>query len=306
MKILVMGGTRFVGKSLVQKLILQNHDIDIFTRGNNPNPKGSNLIKGDRNDLEDILKLKNKKYDIVFDVSGRELSQTKILIENINENFDRYVYVSSAGVYQDNQELPINEKDPIANDSRHKGKYESEKWLIDNKVPFTSFRPTYIYGPGNYNKIENWFFERIVSLKKVPIPFDGSLITQLGHVSDLTDVMIKCISQIKTKNNIYNCSGEKGITIKGLVMICADVCNIDRNDIELLSFDYRKLDTKSRKSFPIRLNHYHTSISKLKEDLDWEPKYNLINGLQNSFQNDFKSKLNGTFNFDSDNNLFNF
>ena len=306
MKILVMGGTRFVGKSLVQKLILQNHDIDIFTRGNNPNPKGSNLIKGDRNNLEDILKLKNKKYDIVFDISGRELSQTKILIENINENFDRYVYVSSAGVYQDSQELPINEKDPIDKDSRHIGKYESEKWLIDNKIPFTSFRPTYIYGPGNYNKIENWFFERIVSLKKVPIPFDGSLITQLGHVSDLTDAMIKCLSQIKTKNNIYNCSGEKGITIKGLVMICADVCNIDRNDIELLSFDYRKLDTKSRKSFPIRLNHYHTSISKIKEDLDWEPKYNLINGLQNSFQNDFKSKLNSTFNFDSDNNLFNF
>ena len=305
MKILVMGGTRFVGKSLVQKLILQNHDIDIFTRGNNPNPRGSNLIKGDRNNLEDILKLKNKKYDIVFDISGRELSQTKILIENINENFDRYVYVSSAGVYQDSQELPINEKDPIDKDSRHIGKYESEKWLIDNKIPFTSFRPTYIYGPGNYNKIENWFFERIVSLKKVPIPFDGSLITQLGHVSDLTDAMIKCLSQIKTKNNIYNCSGEKGITIKGLVMLCADICNIDRNDIELLSFDYRKLDTKSRKSFPIRLNHYHTSISKIKEDLEWEPKYNIINGLQNSFQNDFKSKLNAIFNFDSDNNLFN-
>ena len=306
MKILVMGGTRFVGKSLVQKLILQNYDIDIFTRGNKPNPKGANLIKGDRNNLQDILKLKNNKYDIVFDISGRELSQTKILIENINENFDRYVYVSSAGVYQDSQELPINEKDPIDKDSRHIGKYESEKWLIDNKIPFTSFRPTYIYGPGNYNKIENWFFERIVTLKKVPIPFDGSLITQLGHVSDLTDAMIKCLSQIKTKNNIYNCSGEKGITIKGLVMICADVCNIDRNDIELLSFDYRKLDTKSRKSFPIRLNHYHTSISKIKEDLEWEPKYNIFNGLQNSFQNDFKSKLNANFNFDSDNNLFNF
>ena len=40
-----MGGTRFVGKSLVQKLISQNHDIDIFTRGNNPNPSGSNLIE---------------------------------------------------------------------------------------------------------------------------------------------------------------------------------------------------------------------------------------------------------------------
>ena len=44
-----MGGTRFVGKSLVGKLLRQNHDIDIFTRGNKNNPEKTNLIKGDRN-----------------------------------------------------------------------------------------------------------------------------------------------------------------------------------------------------------------------------------------------------------------
>ena len=305
MKVLVMGGTRFVGKSLVQKLILQNHDVDIFTRGNKPNPKGTNLIKGDRNDIARIQKLKNNKYDFIFDISGRELSQTKVLIENINHDFERYVYVSSAGVYKDSQELPINEKDPIDENSRHIGKYETEKWLIDNKIPFTSFRPTYIYGPGNYNKIENWFFERIVREKKVPIPFDGSLITQLGHVSDLSDALIKCLRNVKTKNNIYNCSGERGITIKGLILMCADVCNVDRNNIELVSFDYRKLDQKSRKSFPIRLTNYQTSISKIKEDLDWEPKFDLLSGLKNSFENDFLLKLNNTFDFKSDSNLFN-
>ena len=58
MKILVMGGTRFVGKSLVQKLLKQNHVIDVFTRGNNPCPSGANLIKGDRNDLSNIIKIK--------------------------------------------------------------------------------------------------------------------------------------------------------------------------------------------------------------------------------------------------------
>ena len=306
MKVLVMGGTRFVGKSLVQKLILQKYSVDIFTRGNKPTPNGTNLIKGDRNDLEGILQLKSNKYDVIFDISGRELSQTKLLLENIENNFERYIYVSSAGVYKDNQELPINEKDLIDSNSRHIGKYETEKWLIDNKIPFTSFRPTYIYGPGNYNKIENWFFERIVSTKKIPIPFDGSLITQLGHVSDLTDVMIKCLNYTKTKNNIYNCSGERGVTIKGLTFLCADVCNINRDDLELVAFDHRKLDPKSRKSFPIRLNHYQTSITKLKEDLDWEPKFNLFNGLKDSFENDFRLKLDDIFNFDSDQTLFNF
>ncbi|HCA60481.1 MAG TPA: 3-beta hydroxysteroid dehydrogenase, partial [Synechococcales bacterium UBA8647] len=49
-------------------------------------------------------------------------------------------------------------------------------------IPFTSFRPTYIYGPGNYNPVENWFFDRIVHGRPVPIPGDGTTITQLGHV----------------------------------------------------------------------------------------------------------------------------
>ena len=96
-----MGGTRFVGKSLVGKLLSQNHDIDIFTRGNKANPEKTNLIKGDRNKLESIVKLRNKKYDVVYDISGRELEQTKLLIGNLDNSFQRYIYVSSAGVYKD-------------------------------------------------------------------------------------------------------------------------------------------------------------------------------------------------------------
>ena len=144
MKILVMGGTRFVGKSLVGKLLSNNYDIDIFTRGNKSNPEKTNLIKGDRNNSEDIVKLRNKKYDVVYDISGRELEQTKLLIENLDNSFQRYIYVSSAGVYKDNCELPLSEVDPIDPDSRHKGKFETENWLKNQKIPFTSFRPTYI------------------------------------------------------------------------------------------------------------------------------------------------------------------
>jgi len=92
MKILVMGGTRFVGKSLVGKLLSKNYNIDIFTRGKKSNPEKTNLIKGDRNNLEDNIKLRNEKYDVVFDISGRELEQTKLLIENL-DTLSRDIYM---------------------------------------------------------------------------------------------------------------------------------------------------------------------------------------------------------------------
>jgi len=304
MKILVMGGTRFVGKSLVEKLLLENHEIDIFTRGIRPVSSKVNLIKGDRNQIDNIKNLKGKDYDFVFDISGREVIQTKNLLENINNNFKRYVYVSSAGVYKDCDELPLLENNVVDPESRHKGKFETENWLIKQKIPFTSFRPTYIYGPNNYNKLENWFFERIVFSKEIPLPRDGNLITQLGHVSDLTDVMIKCLDYDKTINNIYNCSGEKGITVKGLILKCAEACNIDSNNLIFKEFNYKDLDPKSRKSFPIRLGHYQTSIYKIMMDLDWEPKYDLLSGLKDSFENDFKYKINEIFDNSADQILF--
>tara|TARA_B100000674_G_scaffold42689_1_gene29664 strand:+ start:2178 stop:3098 length:921 start_codon:yes stop_codon:yes gene_type:complete len=305
MKILVMGGTRFVGKSLVEKFLSKDLKVDIFTRGNNPIPAGANFIKGDRNKIKDIEQICKNNYDYIFDISGRELNQTQLLIDNLNNSFKRYLYVSSAGVYKTNTEIPILETDSIDSESRHKGKFETEDWLIKEGIPFTSFRPTYIYGPNNYNKIENWFFERIINNKQIPIPGDGLLLTQLGHVSDLTDAMIKSIETEKTKNQIYNCSGEKGVTIKGLIYKCAEVCNIEINKTNLFPFDYRKLDPKARKLFPIRLTHYLTSINKLKNDLNWQPKFDLFRGLKNSFNNDFIYKKDEHFDPNSDKLLFN-
>tara|TARA_Y100001978_G_scaffold203420_1_gene229160 strand:+ start:17469 stop:18389 length:921 start_codon:yes stop_codon:yes gene_type:complete len=304
MKILVMGGTRFVGKSLVQKLLKQNHVIDVFTRGNNPCPSGANLIKGDRNDLSNIIKIKNNSYDCIFDISGRELAQTKLLLENIKDTYRRYVYVSSSGVYKDSFELPLKEDDLLDDKSRHKGKFHTENWLIKNKIPFTSFRPTYIYGPNNYNNLENWFFERIIKLKKIPLPGDGNLITQLGHVSDLTDVMIRCLDFEIAKNNIYNCSGNRSITIKGLILKCVEACNMNISDIELKTFDFKKLDPKARKAFPIRLSHYQTSINKIKNHLKWEPKFDLLGGLIDSYENDYKINTKDGFDPEMDNSLF--
>ena len=66
------------------------------------------------------------------------------------------------------------------------------------------------------------------------------------------------------------------------------------------------MDSKSRKVFPIRLNHYQTDISKIKNDLNWEPKFDLLNGLKDSFDNDFNINKGKDFDSESDSILFNF
>ena len=67
----------------------------------------------------------------------------------------------------------------------------------------------------------------------------------------------------------------------------------------------KNLDPKSRKGFPIRLNNYKTDISKIKNDLDWEPNFDLLNGLKDSFMKDFNYKKGECFDENSDKILFN-
>jgi nucleoside-diphosphate-sugar epimerase len=216
----------------------------------------------------------------------------------------RFIYISSAGVYENTQLFPVSEESPIDLESRHIGKAKTESWLKTEGIPFTSFRPTYIYGPGNYNPIEKWFFDRITNGRSIPVPLDGQAITQLGHVSDLAEAIAKSLETDKANNQIYNCSGRKAVTFKGLIETAILATGNKVTDFDLRSFDPSKLDPKARKLFPLRLINFFTDTSKIEKDLSWEPKFDLLNGLIDSYKNDYLLANHEQVDFSSDELLF--
>ena len=304
MKVLFLGGTRFVGKALLSRLLSKDHEIFVFTRGNLPIPKNVNHLKGDRSNNEDLKKLSGHSFDLIVDSSGRKLEDTQRVLKFSGLPTHRFIYVSSAGVYENTKFLPVGEESPIDIESRHIGKAKTENWLKAEGIPFTSFRPTYIYGPGNYNPIEKWFFDRITNDRPIPIPLDGQVITQLGHVSDLADAIFKSLQTDKAINQIYNCSGSKAVTFKGLIETAILATGKKVTDFNLRSFDPSKLDPKARKLFPLRLTNFYTDTSKIKKDLGWEPKFDLLNGMIDSYQNDYLLVNNKKIDFSSDQTLF--
>ncbi len=304
MKVLFYGGTRFVGKALVSRLLSKGNEIFVFTRGVLPVPKNITHIKGDRTNLQDLKKLSDYSFDLIVDSSGRKLEDTQRLLEFTGLPSFRFIYISSAGVYKNTQIFPVNEESSIDHESRHIGKAKTESWLKAEGIPFTSFRPTYIYGPGNYNPIEKWFFDRIDAGRPIPVPLNGQTITQLGHVSDLADAIAKSIETDKAINQIYNCSGSKAVTFQGLIETAILATGKNISDFNLRSFDPSKLDPKARKLFPLRLTNFFTDTSKIKKDLSWEPKFDLLNGLIDSYKNDYLLVNNEKIDFSSDELLF--
>ena len=304
MKVLFYGGTRFVGKALVSNLLSKGHEIFVFTRGNLPVPKNITHLKGDRSNDEDLKQLSDHSFDLIVDSSGRKLEDTQRLLKFSGLPSFRFIYISSAGVYDNTQLFPVSEESRIDLESRHIGKAKTESWLKDEGIPFTSFRPTYIYGPGNYNPIEKWFFDRIINGQSIPVPLDGQTITQLGHVSDLADAISKSLETDKAINQIYNCSGCKAVTFKGLIETAILATGNKVIDFNLRSFDPSKLDPKARKLFPLRLTNFFTDTSKIETDLSWEPKFDLINGLIDSYKNDYLLANHYQVDFNADDILF--
>ncbi|MDG3494140.1 MULTISPECIES: NAD-dependent epimerase/dehydratase family protein [Pseudanabaena] len=293
MKILVMGGTRFIGVSLVKLLVSQGHEVTLFNRGKKPSPiAGLRTIIGDRTDPQQLQdKLRGESFEVIFDNNGRELSDTQPLVEIFRDRLQHFVYMSSAGVYLDSDILPYRETDATDPKSRHKGKLDTESYLqqlhSENGFPYTSIRPTYIYGPQNYNDVEAWFFDRIVRDRPIPIPGNGQFITQLGHVEDLARAMAAVLGNQQAIGEIYNISDNRYVTFVGLAKQCAIAAGKDPSQLNFVYYNPKDFDFGKKKAFPFRLQHFFAAIAKANQDLQWQPKYDLVSGLTTSFELDY-------------------
>lgn len=289
MRILIMGGTRFIGVYLTEVLVSQGHEVVLFNRGNNlPPVEGIKEIHGDRKDASQLQdKLGTEKFDAVFDNNGRELSDTQPLVEIFKDTVQHFVYVSSAGVYLKSAQMPHLEEDAVDPNSRHKGKHHTEAYLAQSGIPWTSVRPTYIYGPQNYNDLEAWFFDRIVRDRPIPIPSNGMHMTQFGHVQDLAKAMAAILGNSQAIGQIYNLSGQRYVTFDGLAMACAQAAGKSPEQVKLVHYDPSQFSFGKRKAFPVRVQHFFADINKAMEQLDWKPEFDLVSGLKDAFEKDY-------------------
>ncbi|MBD2101729.1 NAD-dependent epimerase/dehydratase family protein [Leptolyngbya sp. FACHB-261] len=288
MRVLVIGGTRFVGVYLTQELLKLGHEVTLFNRGKKPSPEGVRVILGDRTD-PDVLKSKlaAEQFDAVFDNNGRELSDTQPLAELFAGRVQHFVYMSSAGVYKASDLMPHLEGDPVDPKSRHKGKHDTEAYLKAEGLPFTSIRPTYIYGPQNYNDLEAWFFDRILRDRPVPIPGNGQYLTQLGHVQDLAVAMARVLGRQEALGQIYNISDVRAVTFNGMARLCAEAAGKSPESLKLVHYDASQFNFGKRKAFPFREQHFFTSVDKALAQLDWCPAFTLLDGLKDFLENDY-------------------
>ncbi|KAK8712430.1 hypothetical protein V6N13_147670 [Hibiscus sabdariffa] len=299
-KILIMGGTRFIGVFMSRLLVKEGHQVTLFTRGKAPvtqqlpgesdsdysDFKSKILhLKGDRQDFEFVKSsLSAEGFDVVYDINGREAVEVEPILEAL-PNLEQFIYCSSAGVYLKSDILPHCEVDAVDPKSRHKGKLNTESLLEKSGVNWTSLRPVYIYGPLNYNPVEEWFFHRLKAGRPIPIPNSGVQITQLGHVKDLATAFVRVLGNEKASKQVFNISGDKYVTFDGLAKACAKAGGFP--EPEIVHYNPKEFDFGKKKAFPFRDQHFFASVEKAKHVLGLKPEFDLVEGLTDSYNLDF-------------------
>ena len=119
MRLLVLGGTRFLGRHLVDAALAEGHDVTVFTRGKNPLPWAAAAVThliGNRDPSIEpgLAALDRGKWDAVVDTSGYVPRCVAASVERLAQRVAHYTFISSLSVYADSSRPGLDETTPVA------------------------------------------------------------------------------------------------------------------------------------------------------------------------------------------------
>lgn len=225
MRVLVIGGTLFIGKLLVKRLLAAGHEVTILHR-KTEHPFGRRVrnVVADRNDAASIKAgLWGLKFDAVYDIAydwerGTTGAQVEAAARAIPGDLTRYIFMSSVAAYGDG--LSHSEDDPLASDIHPnpyiRNKATSERALFsmyhESRFPVVTMRPPFVYGPENPFYREAFFWDRLRIDRPVIVPGDGNRLMQFVYVNDLAEACLKALDKHTAPGRAFNVADDKPLT----------------------------------------------------------------------------------------------
>jgi 2'-hydroxyisoflavone reductase len=229
-RILVLGGTLFLGPPFVEAAIANGHSITLFNRGvTNPElfPEVEKL-RGYRSahpDDENLSALGRRRWDVVVDVWPNDPALAESAARKLADRTDHYIYVSSIGAYdiEDWARPNLTEEAPLApwNSNQrgyNRGKAESERRLseiVGDKLMIV--RPGAIKGRRDDTPDMYVWLKRLQDRDAVLAPGNGSTPVQIVDVRDVADFMLLAVD--RSVHGVFNVTG-KEVSFRDFLEAC--------------------------------------------------------------------------------------
>ena len=217
LRILVLGGTSFLGVHQVNYALARGHRVTLFNRGRTNTELFPEVekLRGDRND--DLTALAGPEWDVVIDNSASIPRWVRQSAELLRHSANQYIYVSSISVFSDNSIVGADESAPVAqvedptNEELTGGPYGARKALCEKMAQdafgdrATVVRPGLIVGPMDVSDRFTYWPVRIDRGGEVLAPGDPTNPVQIVDVRDLGEWMIRVAEENHT--GVYNATG---------------------------------------------------------------------------------------------------
>lgn len=309
--VLITGGLGFIGSNLACRLVSLGAHVTIIDSlvwaygGNLFNIKDINdKVKVNIGDIRDRYSINHliKNKDYLFNMAGQVshidsmkdpftdleinvTSQISILESCRQHNPDiKIIYPSSRQIYGKPQYLPVDERHPIRPTDVNGINIMSGEWyhiLYNNvySIRTVSLRMTNVYGPRqlikhNRQGFIGWFIRQAVEGKEIQIYGDGAQKRDLNYVDDVCDALLLAAISEKANGRIYNLGSSEVIALKDLAELIIAIAG--KGSYKLISWPEEKKK--------IDIGDYYSDFSKIKNELDWEPKTSLREGMAKNIE----------------------
>lgn len=238
MNLLILGGTRFLGRHLVDSTLARGHQLTLFNRGkSNPSlyPAIETII-GDRE--HDLALLSTRSFDAVIDTCGYLPRNVRLSAQMLKENVGSYVFISSISAYADVSQTGITEDSPLATmpdetvEEINGETYGPLKVLCEKAVE-TEYgeraliiRPGLIVGPYDPTDRFTYWPVRVARGGDVLAPEAPNVPVQIIDGRDLAEFTIKLIEQKAA--GTYNVTGpDYELSFGAMLETCKQVSDSD-------------------------------------------------------------------------------
>ena len=236
MRTLVIGGTEFMGRRIVEFLVARGHDVTVLHRreSHDLGAKVRNL-QANRADLPAVARLLGEgRFDAVFDLAydwqtGTPAAHVEAAARNCGAQLQRYVFMSSLAVYPPG--LDQREDDPLAADDfpdpyvQHKAGAERMLFRMHEAsgFPVVTFRPPFVHGPRQPFYREQFFWDRLLDDRPIILPDGGDRPMPWAYVDDVADACVRAVEVTAAAGEAFNIGHVEKTTQRSFVEALARV-----------------------------------------------------------------------------------
>jgi dTDP-glucose 4,6-dehydratase len=241
MQVLVIGGSRFIGRAIVQRLLMEGHRVTLLNRGQSQDPFGTRVSRviGDRSDASTLQRaVARREFDVAIDVIAFREEDTQTAVDRLRGRIGHFIHVSTASVYlvRDRLYCPFREEDfagrlaPKTETSRsswlygyHKRRCEQalqRAWESD-RFPYTALRLPMVVGPDDYTGRAQAYLERLADDGPVLLPDGGLNSWGFIWVNDVAESIAVNLMNANAFGRAYNLAQREIVSVRQFVEAAA-------------------------------------------------------------------------------------